>query len=186
MIGFSEDGEGFRFRSKCEARIAGNVLYSVWHPWADVKVETWLIPQRKWHLRVHRIFSSRTLTTVEGGFAISALEPARKLIRNAELNSAYVMNKEDFSGIINIHGVREGLVNYPEPLSNLYFSKTVVPQLRGQIEANKEIILACAVIAMPDKSIFDTDWFKVPKMPSVEDLERLVRESVPVLEKASS
>jgi hypothetical protein len=38
---------------------------------------------------------------------------------------------------------------------------------------------------MPDKSIFDTDWFKVPKMPSVEDLERLVRESVPVLEKAT-
>ncbi|CAN6674769.1 hypothetical protein TRVA0_064S00364 [Trichomonascus vanleenenianus] len=181
MIGFSEDDCDYRFRSKTKARILGDVLYSTWSPWADVNVETWLIPRGKWHVRVHRINSCRDLQTVEGGFAISALEPANDLTKQGGANSAYVANKEDFSGIVSLSGGRQGIATTPEPSSNLYYSKTVVPQLKGNIEAGKETILACAVIAQPDKSVFSTDWPNVPEMPSIDFLEKVKRESVPVL-----
>jgi hypothetical protein len=181
MIGFSEDGDGFRFRIKTKARIFGNVLYSTWQPWADVSVETWLIPQGKWHVRVHRIKSARNLITVEGGFAISALEPSRLLTRESSGRSAYVMNSEDFSGIVDLNGNREGITTMPEPSTNLYVSKTVVPQLKGHIKANSVIIMSCAVIGMPDTGVQTSDWNHVPSVPTQETLEEVIKSSVPVL-----
>ncbi|TFY68802.1 hypothetical protein EVJ58_g799 [Rhodofomes roseus] len=49
-------------------------LRSMWYPWPDVAVETWLVPPAQdaplWHLRVHRIRTKRALLSAEGGFAI--------------------------------------------------------------------------------------------------------------------
>ena len=49
-------------------------LQSMWYPWKDVEVETWLVPPTldapAWHVRVHRIRTGRALTSAEGGFAI--------------------------------------------------------------------------------------------------------------------
>ncbi|ANB15762.1 hypothetical protein AWJ20_3406 [Sugiyamaella lignohabitans] len=184
MIAFSEDGDGYRFRTKTPvARIAGDILYSKWNPWKNVNVETWQIPAGKWHVRVHRILSDRDLITVEGGFAISAVEAAKDLTRVTDKNTAYVVNKEDFSGIVDLTGQREGITTTPEPSTNLYFPKTLVPQLKGTIKANTVTILACAVIAQPDVTLVDTEWKSVPKAPAEEELEHIIKTSLPVLTK---
>ncbi len=47
-----------------------NYIFSRWSPWRDVQIATWQIPFGEWHLRLHRINSTRTLQTVEGGFAV--------------------------------------------------------------------------------------------------------------------
>ena len=45
MIELSDDDTHFRVRERCiQVKIAGDKLYSLWRPWADVKVETWLLP----------------------------------------------------------------------------------------------------------------------------------------------
>ena len=64
-------------------------LRSMWYPWPDVAVETWLVPPSPaaplWHLRIHRIRSARVLLSAEGGWAIygqreddRALEPRNR------------------------------------------------------------------------------------------------------------
>lgn len=181
MIGFSEDGQGFRFRVKMRSRICDKVLYSTWTPWSNVHVETWLIPKGAWHIRVHRITSDRNLVSAEGGFAISALQPANRIVRYQSAQKSYVINEEDFSGIVDLGGNRSAVINTPEPNSNLLVPKTVVPHLRGEVHSGVTV-LACAVLAMPDIRIVNSSWTSVPEMPSIESLDDYVTKSVPVLQ----
>ncbi|PFH47966.1 hypothetical protein AMATHDRAFT_66408 [Amanita thiersii Skay4041] len=80
-LALSDDGgETWKVRRETkEARIESGAkgekwLRSMWYPWKDVEVETWLVPPQEgsecWHLRVHRIRSERRLITAEGGWAI--------------------------------------------------------------------------------------------------------------------
>lgn len=182
MIGFSEDGLGYRFRISSKSWINGDVLYSVWYPWKDVKVESWTIPKGQWHVRVHRINSSKDLDHVEGGFAISAVKPAKELVKEASDNSSHCSNGCDFSGIIGLIGERKGYANTPEPSTNIMAPKTIVPQLRGSVKANQTAVFACAVIANPDISIESGDWLKPPSAPSLEHLDALAKNAKPVLQ----
>lgn len=68
-LAFSDDGLHYRVReTNEEAKLAGEVLYAKWSPFADVDVETWLVPAAPWHIRLHRIRTSRPLRIAEGGF----------------------------------------------------------------------------------------------------------------------
>src|SRR3569832_843984 len=70
-LALSDDNRHYRVREQNDvARLAGNVLYAEWHPWRDVKVETWLMPASPWHIRVHRITTPRELHMFEGGFVV--------------------------------------------------------------------------------------------------------------------
>ncbi|CAM0141766.1 hypothetical protein VKS41_004540 [Umbelopsis sp. WA50703] len=180
MIGFSEDGDFFKVRESTKARIFENKLYSTWSPWKDVDVETWLIPSGKWHIRVHRVQSGRDLSTIEGGFAISNYEHVGQVDQKSDSNKAYVCNSEDFSGIIDLGGNREGKVCVPEPNTNIMFPKSVVPQLKGTIKANTSALYAAAIIAQPDIQILEGEWCNVPEIPSIEELERIKQLSIPV------
>jgi hypothetical protein len=48
---------------------AADVFYSLWIPWADVEVESWLMPREAWHNHIHSITSPKLLSTIEGEFA---------------------------------------------------------------------------------------------------------------------
>jgi hypothetical protein len=182
MIGLSEDGKDFRVRDSTKAKILDDKLYSVWSPWKDVTVETWLIPSGKWHIRVHRIKSAtRDLTTIEGGFAIARSEPATKAIMYDQDDRSYVINAEDFSGVVDLNSNRTTRVIAPEPNSNIMAPKTLVPQLKGSVFANTETIFAAAFLAQPDVSVKDKDWLNVPILPSVDELEHIKSSARPVL-----
>ncbi|KAH8803294.1 hypothetical protein F5884DRAFT_739579 [Xylogone sp. PMI_703] len=80
QLGLSEDGgELWKPRRQCEeAEIVTRenlpVLRSVWKPFHDVKILTYLIPPVEatpnWHLRVHKIEAGREVMTADGSFAI--------------------------------------------------------------------------------------------------------------------
>lgn len=80
QLGLSEDGgELWKPRRLCEeAEIITHddlpVLRSVWKPFHDVKILTYLIPPVEetpnWHLRVHKIEAGREVMTADGSFAI--------------------------------------------------------------------------------------------------------------------
>ncbi|MGO8279625.1 hypothetical protein ACC761_39840, partial [Rhizobium ruizarguesonis] len=36
---------------------------SRWRPWSDVTIETWLLPENPWHIRMNRIATPRNLST---------------------------------------------------------------------------------------------------------------------------
>jgi hypothetical protein len=84
QLGFSDDGgETWKTRRTCdyaeiEERDGKPVLVSVWSPFADVKVKTWLLPPEEgkgtdnWHLRAYKITAGREVMTADGAFAIDS------------------------------------------------------------------------------------------------------------------
>lgn len=81
QLGLSDDGgEYWKTRrvseyASIELRDDQPVLVSIWRPFANVKIKTYLIPSEEtapnWHLRVHHIEAGREVMTADGSFAIS-------------------------------------------------------------------------------------------------------------------
>ncbi|EPE29877.1 hypothetical protein GLAREA_01037 [Glarea lozoyensis ATCC 20868] len=80
QLGLSDDGgEFWKTRRLCEEAVIETyeelpVLRSIWRPFPDVKIKTYLIPPvvstPNWHLRVHKIEAGREVMTADGSFAI--------------------------------------------------------------------------------------------------------------------
>ncbi|UXN68302.1 DUF2264 domain-containing protein [Devosia neptuniae] len=175
MLGLSDDGRHYRVRESNEvAQIAGDTLFAVWKPWSDVSVETWLIPQGDWHVRVHRITTPRALHGTEGGFAIGRADlNADKL---SEGNGrAVARSQSDISAIVDLGGQREARVLKALPNTNLIVAKTLVPQLRGEIPAGTTVLITAA-LALPAGAAAEASLDKVPEAPDLGVLEALIRE----------
>ncbi|KUJ20086.1 uncharacterized protein LY89DRAFT_470451 [Mollisia scopiformis] len=80
QLGLSDDGgEFWKTRRLCEEAVIEThedlpVLKSIWKPYPDVKIKTYLIPPVEatpnWHFRVHNIEAGREVMTADGAFAI--------------------------------------------------------------------------------------------------------------------
>lgn len=175
MLGLSDDGRHYRVRESNEvAQIAGDTLFAVWKPWSDVSVETWLIPQGDWHVRVHRITTPRALHGTEGGFAIGRADlNADKVSESA--GRAVARSQSDVSAIVDLGGQREARVQKALPNTNLIVAKTLVPQLRGEIPAGTTVLVTAA-LALPAGAAAEASLDKVPAAPDLGVLEALIRE----------
>jgi hypothetical protein len=178
MIALSDDGKHFRVREHCDdAYVAVDALFSLWHPWRDVKVETWLLPRGPWHIRVHRVTSPRPLSTIEGGFAAPRADFGTDETA-VEASSAWVKSKlGDFSGMFDFSSKkRSPRVHTPHGNTSIMFPRTLVPQLRGDVEADTPTVFACAVLAAPDGTqVKDSAWDKPPSVPRIDELETLFK-----------
>lgn len=178
MIGFSDDGKHYRVRENIEtAFLAGDVLFSSWRPWGDITVESWIIPRGAWHLRVHRITSPRFIQAIEGGFAAprTDFDADEKVVIGS---AAYTISKlGDFSGILDGSSqTRAARVNAPHGNTSLMFTRTLVPQLLGNVEANVPTVFASAILAGPNGQELLHTWSTPPHIPTVTELENLVAE----------
>ncbi len=200
-LALSDDsGETWKCRRDTrEARIEnGKWLRSMWYPWKDVEVETWLVPPQEssplWHLRIHRIKTGRRLTSAEGGFALygqgedaRALEPstgeAFGTFEEGGLGRA--ASRAGVSGIADLQGgnaSRTGKVIRTDANSNLMVARAVLPTLMAEHEGrgDKNIWLVTAVFALPNieeetgaRPGWTSEWEKRPTIPS--ELEILIK-----------
>jgi hypothetical protein len=142
-LGLSDDeGEVWKTRRICEEsgiEVHDDlpVLVSVWKPFKDVTIKTWLIPSTEehpnWHLRVHKIDAGRDVMTAEGSFAIYNIAKADgralrmykseinegtspRIVGNYDLDAAGGSN----TGAQGAFAVSKGVVGIAdlEPLSN--------------------------------------------------------------------
>ncbi|TFK33957.1 hypothetical protein BDQ12DRAFT_707153 [Crucibulum laeve] len=162
-----DDGETWKCRRATkEARIEdGKWLRSMWYPWKDVEVETWLVPPQKesplWHLRVHRIKTGRYLSSAEGGFAIYGqrkdgrhLDPSTGedfgTLENGVEGRA--TSKAGVSGIVDLTdgGSRQGKALRTDANSNLIVARAVLPTLLAKHQASDgNVWLITGVFALP-------------------------------------
>lgn len=161
MIGFSDDGRHFRVREDNElVLMAGAHLYARWRPYADVVVETLLVPQRGgWHLRLHRLDTPRPLHSSEGGFAVATTD-SDKGQRFAGPGHARIDTGNDSSAMIDLGSsvARQGVVLQAPPNTNLAAAHSALPHLRAELPAGQSL-LVCAVGAMPGGL---ADWASSP------------------------
>ena len=182
MLAFSEvdDGLHYRTREHCEdAKLVKDTLCSRWHPFPDTTVETYIILRKPWHIRVHKIISARSLSTIEGGFAVprTDFEADDHFVEQRSAAVMTTQGSDDFSGIIDISPVvrRKTRVHAPHGNTNSMSPRTSVPQLMGEIEANVVTVFACAVLAGPDAWAMVEVAKDAPSVPSIEELEQLVK-----------
>jgi len=174
-LALSDDNRHYRVREENEiSRIADNVLFSRWHPWKDVTVETWLLPAAPWHVRIHRITTPRELHATEGGFAVGRADFNTDTLVEEE-GRAYARTPSDLSAIVDLAlvGRRAGRAHKAPPNTNLVVAKTLVPQLRGSI-APGVTILAAAAMALPTGVDAQAALVKPPVLPELAELEALV------------
>ena len=179
-LALSDDRRHFRVREQNEvARLAGSLLYSEWLPWADVKVETWLLPASPWHIRVHRITTPRALHATEGGFAVGRADGNTDIVVE-ETGRAVARTPTDLSAIVDLMTAdrRVGWTQKALPNTNLIVARTLVPQLRGRI-ATGVTVLASAAMALPAEHA-DAALAAVPSLPDLAALEALAAHGVEV------
>jgi hypothetical protein len=158
---FSEGDGYWRERRETTEQDAGpNWLRSRWRPWADVDVLTFLVRLEGWHVRVHRVQSSRFLFAVEGGFSVPRFGDTGEAppLRNAaaEASQAAVLYPWAASRIAALEGgfpdavkppdPRRGSLVVPAPNLNVIHPAVVIPVLEGRLEPGTTL-LACAVWA---------------------------------------
>ncbi|WP_413375813.1 DUF2264 domain-containing protein [Alkalihalobacillus sp. 1P02AB] len=113
MLALSERDGYYRVRKSCEVvKWENESLYSLWKPWDDVAIETWLVPiDEYWHVRVHRLESERELDAIEGGFSIpwekDTISTGRGKLKTQEMEKGYVSLPWGVSGIVPLYGERQ-------------------------------------------------------------------------------
>lgn len=165
MLALCEQGDGlYRVRRKCEAvTVEEHGIHSVWKPWQDVSIDTWLIPCGSWHVRVHRILSERELTGGEGAYAVNCdgHEGLEAQFESAETSMAKAWYPCGCTSIVNLEGSREGIVVLTHPNTNLLYSRTKLPALMGEISKG-ETWLACAVLGTKTEAESRREWAQCP------------------------
>ncbi|KIJ63852.1 hypothetical protein HYDPIDRAFT_91565 [Hydnomerulius pinastri MD-312] len=192
-LALSEDnGEIWKVRRETkEARIEGGKwLRSMWYPWSGVEVETWLVPPSPsaplWHLRIHRIRSSRKLLTAEGGWAIYGQREDERALEPESPNGGYgtlengpearALSKAGVSGIVDLSSPtsRTGQAMRTDANSNLIVPRAVMPTLMGKNDGNgQDDWLVTAVFGLPNvegvegpRDGWQAEWLKRPEIPT--------------------
>lgn len=157
MLALSEGGDNlYRVRRRnLESEITDNVLRSVWKPWADVEVRTWVVAGLPWHIRIHRIETGRPLDVAEGGFALGQ---ETELVQHTEPSSLAASTPWGTSAIRGLNGYGKAELIWPNANTNLLRPRTVLPTLTASLEPGTHF-LASAVYGDPsaDASAQRTD-----------------------------
>lgn len=168
MLALSDDGQRYRGRETLlETRIVKNIAYSRWQPWPDVEIETWLVPELPWYIRVHRLKTERHLYSAEGGFAIG-LPADYPSGANSNLQKepglTLAAYPQGWSGLRDLEGRRQGQIIFAHPNTNLLHSRTVIPTLIAEYDAG-EHWLVCAVLGLPgsEQQNFSEIWQNPPQ-----------------------
>jgi hypothetical protein len=119
------------------------------------------------------------LHATEGGFAIGRADFGADTYID-EPGRGVAKSKTDVSAILDLGGKREGRAFRAFPNSNLIVSKTIVPQLRGEIAAGTTVLVTAAM-ALPAGSEAEAALAAPPHAPDLAALEALfAREGVDV------
>ncbi|MBU3113310.1 DUF2264 domain-containing protein [Clostridium lacusfryxellense] len=173
-LALAEKDNLYRTRRRCEEfSIEENVIYSLWKPWNDVEVRTWLIPGIPWHVRIHKIISNRELDIAEGGFAIP-----NELNRVGHKDNQIIISKGEAAALLDwgcagikcLLGDFKGEIIHTEPNTNLIHPLTIIPTLTGAIGKGVHWIVSAVFVntEMEDsKKIYD-------KPPSLEVIDNTI------------
>ncbi|MCQ1061165.1 DUF2264 domain-containing protein [Photobacterium sp. ZSDE20] len=129
----SEKDGYFRSRRDCQQlEITSDYIYSRWAPWHDVTVDTWLLGEPNFQVRVHKITSQRELDSVEGGWALP-LSQALDIHTTENLSHCRYQGGNLFIKAIAGNDT-QGFFQQTPPNSHLLFSEqATIPALQSEI-----------------------------------------------------
>ncbi|QQO10848.1 DUF2264 domain-containing protein [Breznakiella homolactica] len=138
---FSEGDNYWRERRAVRDQTSGpNWTRSLWSPWPDVTVATTLVALGAWHVRIHKIESSRTLDAVEGGFSVPlycgrepAVPPETRADTSREALVSFAWGASRIAAL-EAGSNRTGTLVEPSPNLNLLEPSGIIPVLKGKVK----------------------------------------------------
>jgi len=160
MLALREVDGPWRARGEpLERSVDGDMIWSVWLPWPDVRVETVLVASgMPWHVRLHRVVTARALASSEQGFALGrdASEAAELMTEiSPHGDAARTQSGHGASLILDLARrgapraslrARSASVQLASPNTSLIWQRTAIPRLSTLLEPGVHW-LACAVAA---------------------------------------
>lgn len=138
-LAVSEDSQHFQAKGMDEAfEIGEDFIVHDWQAMVGVKVRTTIIPAGAAHVRIHQIETEREITVCDGGFS-SPLENAES---HCEQDLALVKNELGTSLIQNHFGFEQAAVTQPEPNTNLFFPRTLLPYLQARLTVGEHLLVS--------------------------------------------
>jgi hypothetical protein len=151
MLALSDDEAAWHVRHDCgEYSIGEDKVESTWHPFADVTVHTVIIPLGDWHIRVHRITTPRKLFAAEGGYAVRREEGTTPAQTGIDGLKAFAASGELFSGVVGLRGFASAQIVTPEPNTNLFYPRTLLPTLRAELPQGETVLVSAVLGAAED------------------------------------
>ncbi len=167
MLAVSEGDNIYRAKRKCEEyEVNGSVVYTKWKPWADVEIKTWLVAGTPWHIRVHRIETSRSLDCADGGFALGLEHneykgPKAEVIQDKQ--KSLVKFPWGASGIKSLYGNGHAELVYPNANTNLMSTRTVIPTVKASVKPGTHWLVNM-VFGEPGSENIVNSWDAAPKI----------------------
>lgn len=129
-------GDGYWFpRRKIEEKaVTEEWVKSIWSPLEGIRITTWLVPAGAGHVRVHRIESTRSILTKEGGFALGryqGFDPVSPVDVKTEEGTVSASLPWGYTTIRSLLPGRSAVLVQPSPNLNLMNPVVVVPVLEG-------------------------------------------------------
>lgn len=159
-------GDGYwRQRRKSDSvEMYSDYCKSIWKPYDDTEICTYLIPAGYFHIRIHIIMSDRDLLTKEGGFAIARykdFDPELPIFAESKgISDISLIFPWGFSYIADPSGKREASYVMPSPNLNCMAPCVLVPVLSGKIVRGKKNCHICITGASSNTD----DMTKVPNV----------------------
>lgn len=167
-LSISDDGEVFKPRSGLKYYLnEDKFLYSIWKPWNDVEVETYILPNVPWHIRIHKIKTKRNIILCESGYSIerkSHLNPSISRTINERDNGVGITYGNIHSGILSLIGNGLPEVIYPVANTNLNFPRTELPVLSWKLRKGDYFIVNAVLGDMSFNRKNENYWNDIPKV----------------------
>jgi len=172
-----DNGRYYRSRYGVESYdIKDEYLTSVWQPYPDTQITSYVIPLFPWHVRIHEIQTNRELTLADGGFTFDC---GLGFQVQQDESSVCSIAPEMISSIQALIGKQSAEVVFTEPNTNIYFDRGGIPTLKSTVSSGHHLLVS-AVLGAVGKTC-EVFWDDVPTFENLEDAyvinyqERMIR-----------
>ncbi|MGC6767953.1 DUF2264 domain-containing protein [Enterococcus sp. LJL51] len=140
VLAVSERDNFYRVRTAFESYHTENTHVAVtWQPWADVVIQSCIIPFGQWHFRIHKINSERALNIRDGGFSVPYDGAETVQIQQTETRS-FLDSAIGVSGVVNLSGQGQTGISARLANVNVLYNNVVFPYLNQDISKGETII----------------------------------------------
>lgn len=149
-LALSKEDHYFRAKGLDRAfSILSDRVIHEWMPWEDVSIRSTIIPLENCHVRVHEVETKEPLTAFDGGFCV----PFEQKIPQSQGLRIEVKSEMGTTSIEGIHGYQEAQALRPEPNTNVFFQRTILPYVRTDLKAGKHVLISLVSGILSDETL---------------------------------
>lgn len=140
VLAISERDNFYRVRTTFESYQTTDTHVAVsWKPWADVTIQSCIIPFGQWHFRVHKINSERELNVRDGGFSVPYDGVETIQVQQTE-KDCFLDSVIGVSGVVDLTGQGQTGISARLANVNVLYNNVMFPYLNQDISKGETMI----------------------------------------------